>query len=161
MRVGFGYDSHRLVPGRPLILGGVAVPFARGLDGWSDADVLTHAVIDAVCGAAALGDIGTLFPSGDERFKNAASLDLLRDVIHRAEERGMHVANVDVVVLAEKPVLAPYVRPMRRLLAAALKVDDDRVSVKPKTDEGMGFVGRGEGIAAYAVVLLTSGASSS
>lgn len=151
MRVGCGYDSHRLVAGRPLVLGGVDIPFERGLDGWSDADVLTHAVIDALCGAAGLGDIGTLFPPGDPRYQGISSLQLLETVVGMARERSISVVNVDVTVVAEEPRLAPYAGEMRRRLAVILRVSDDCVSVKAKTNEHMGFVGRGEGIAAIAV----------
>ena len=154
MRVGSGYDSHRLVEGRRLILGGVEIPFARGLDGWSDADVISHAVTDAICGAACLGDIGTLFPSGDPRFRDACSLGLLEAVTGMIVEMGLSIANADVVVIAESPVLSPFIRQMREKLGAAMGVVPERVSVKAKTNEGLGFIGRGEGIAAYAVVLL-------
>lgn len=156
MRIGLGYDSHRLVAGRPLVLGGVTVPFDRGLDGWSDADVLTHAVIDALCGAAGLGDIGALFPPGEERFRGASSIELLRIVVQEVSAKALRVVNVDATVVAESPRLAPYVEPMRGALAEILGVDANCVSVKPKTAEGMGAVGRGEGIVAYAVVLLES-----
>lgn len=154
MRIGSGYDSHRLVEGRRLILGGVDVPFARGLDGWSDADVITHAVVDAICGAACLGDIGTLFPSGDPRFRDASSIGLLEIAVGMMAEKGLSVVNVDVVVIAEGPVLSPFIRQMRETLGAAMGVVPERVSVKAKTNEGLGFIGRGEGMAAYAVVLL-------
>ena len=154
MRIGAGYDSHRLVEGRRLILGGVEIPSARGLDGWSDADVISHAVVDAICGAACLGDIGTLFPSGDPRFRDASSIGLLEVVAGMVVEMGLSVANVDVIVIAESPVLSPFVRQMRETLGAAMGVVPERVSVKAKTNEGLGFIGRGEGIAAYAVVLL-------
>ena len=154
MRIGSGYDSHRLVEGRRLILGGVDVPFARGLDGWSDADVITHAVVDAICGAACLGDIGTLFPGGDPRFRDASSIDLLETVAGMIAAKGLSVANVDVVVIAESPVLSPFIRQMREAHGAAMGVVTERVSVKTKTTEGLGFIGRGEGMAAYAVVLL-------
>ncbi|NLE94601.1 MAG: 2-C-methyl-D-erythritol 2,4-cyclodiphosphate synthase [Dehalococcoidia bacterium] len=151
MRVGCGYDSHRLVAGRRLVLGGVDIPFERGLDGWSDADVLTHAVIDALCGAVGLGDIGTLFPPGDPRYQGVSSLRLLETVVGMVRERNMSVVNVDVTVLAEEPRLSPYAAEMRRRLADVLRIADDCVSVKAKTNERMGFVGRGEGIAAFAV----------
>ena len=154
MRIGSGYDSHRLVEGRRLILGGVDVPFARGLDGWSDADVITHAVVDAICGAACLGDIGTLFPSGDPRFRDVSSIGLLEIAVGMMAEKGLSVVNVDVVVIAEGPVLSPFIRQMRETLGAAMGVVPERVSVKAKTNEGLGFIGRGEGMAAYAVVLL-------
>jgi len=151
VRVGCGYDSHRLVAGRRLVLGGVDIPFERGLDGWSDADVLTHAVIDALCGAVGLGDIGTLFPPGDPRYQGVSSLRLLETVVGMVRERNMSVVNVDVTVLAEEPRLSPYAAEMRRRLADVLRIADDCVSVKAKTNERMGFVGRGEGIAAFAV----------
>lgn len=154
MRVGCGYDSHRLVAGRPLVLGGVPIPFERGLEGWSDADVVTHAIIDALCGAAGLGDIGTLFPPGDERFRGVSSLALLHQVRELLAARGLGVVNVDVTVVAEEPRLAPHAADMRRNLAAALRLDAECVCVKAKTNEHMGFVGRGEGMAAFAVVLL-------
>lgn len=154
MRIGFGYDSHRFVPGRPLILGGVNLVFDRGLEGWSDADVLTHAIIDALCGASALDDIGVLFPPGDERYRNASSLDLLRTVVQHVKAEGLRIVNVDSVVIAEQPVMAPYVGQMRARLAEVLQIDPSDVSIKPKTAEGMDAVGRGEGIVAYAVVLI-------
>lgn len=156
MRVGFGYDSHRFVPGRPLIVGGVNLVFDKGLEGWSDADVLTHAIIDALCGASTLDDIGVLFPPGDERYRNASSLDLLRTVVQQVEAEGFRILNVDSVVIAERPVMAPYVGEMRTTLAEVLRVDPANLSIKPKTAEGMGAVGRGEGIVAYAVVLVDS-----
>lgn len=156
MRVGFGYDSHRFVPGRPLIVGGVNLVFDKGLEGWSDADVLTHAIIDALCGASTLDDIGVLFPPGDERYRNASSLDFLRTVVQQVEAEGFRILNVDSVVIAERPVMAPYVGEMRTTLAEVLRVDPANLSIKPKTAEGMGAVGRGEGIVAYAVVLVDS-----
>lgn len=151
MRVGFGFDSHRFVEGRPLVLCGVEVSSDRGLDGWSDADVATHALIDALCGAAAIGDIGMLFPPGDEAHRGAASVGMLVDVVGRLAALGMTVNNVDITVVIEKPKLAPHVPSMRAQLAAALSVSTDAVSVKAKTGEGMGFVGCGEGAAAFAV----------
>ena len=154
MRIGAGYDSHRLVDGRRLILGGVEIPYARGLDGWSDADVISHAVVDAICGAACLGDIGTLFPAGNPRFRDASSIGLLEIAAGMMMEKGLSVVNVDVVVIAESPVLSPFVRQMRETLGAAMGVVPERVSVKAKTNEGLGFIGRGEGMAACAVVLL-------
>ncbi len=154
MRIGFGYDSHRLVAGRRLVLCGVEVPFDRGLSGWSDADVATHAVIDALCGAAGLGDIGTLFPAGDERYHDASSLRLLEHTCRLVCERGLHPVNVDITVIVENPVLAPYVAAMRERLAAVMRLEGGFISIKAKTNECMGFVGRGEGIAAIAAVLL-------
>ena len=154
MRVGLGYDSHCFAEGRQLVLGGVSIDYPRGLDGWSDADAATHALIDALCGAASLGDIGTLFPAGDIRYQDACSLKLLEQTAHEVKNRGLVIGNVDITVVVQEPVLAPHVPRMRAALAAALGVDEERVSVKAKTNEHMGFVGRGEGIAAIAVALL-------
>jgi len=154
MRIGTGYDSHRLVVGRKLVLGGVEIGFDRGLEGWSDADAVSHAITDAICGAACLGDIGTLFPSGDQKYRDISSISLLERVVALAADKGFSVGNVDVTIVAEKPVLSPFVAPMRQVLAQALGVDMGDVSVKAKTNDGMGFIGRGEGIAAFAVVLL-------
>jgi 2-C-methyl-D-erythritol 2,4-cyclodiphosphate synthase len=151
---GIGWDSHRLVAGRPLILGGVTIPFGRGLAGHSDADVLAHAVIDAVLGAAGLGDIGEHFPDTDERFRGADSLGLLRAVVALAAERGLAVEHVDTTVVMERPKLGPHRQAIREALADALGVAGERVNVKASTGEGMGFVGRGEGVAALAVVTL-------
>jgi 2-C-methyl-D-erythritol 2,4-cyclodiphosphate synthase len=154
-RSGIGYDSHRLAEGRPLILGGVEIPGAeRGLAGHSDADVLTHAIIDALLGAAALGDIGQHFPDTDERYRDANSLELLDEARAMVWERGLAVASVDSTVICEAPKLGPHRDRMRETLAAPLGVEAARVSVKFTTNEGMGFVGRGEGIAAMAVVVL-------
>ena len=154
MRIGFGYDVHRLVEGRPLILGGVRVPSARGLDGHSDADVLAHAVADALLGAAALGDIGAHFPDTDERWRGADSLRLLEAVARLVGEAGWRVGNVDATLVLERPKVRPYVDAMRANLAAAMGVDAGAVSVKATTNEAMGFAGRGEGAAAHAVCLL-------
>jgi 2-C-methyl-D-erythritol 2,4-cyclodiphosphate synthase len=154
VRIGYGYDVHRLAPGRPLVLGGVTVPAERGLEGHSDADVLTHAVADAVLGAAALGDIGSHFPDSDERWRGADSLLLLRTVVERAGEAGWAVGNVDATVVLEHPRLRPYIDEMRGRLADALGVDAGAVSIKATTGEGMGFAGRSEGAAAHAVCLL-------
>ena len=154
MRIGFGYDVHRLAPGRPMILGGVTIPHDTGPDGHSDADVLLHAVCDALLGAAALGDIGALFPDTDERWRGADSRGLLREVVRRVAEAGYRVGNVDVMVTLERPKLRPHVAAMRANLAADLGVDIGAVSVKAGTNERMGFVGREEGVAAYAVCLL-------
>src|ERR1044072_1046287 len=153
-RIGIGYDIHRLVEGRKLVLAGVEVPFDKGLLGHSDSDVLAHAVCDALLGAAALGDIGEHFPDTDERWKNASSLDLLARVVEMIRERGYRVANVDTIILAERPRLRPHIQAMRERLAAALRVDVDCVSVKAKTGEGLESVGRGEAMAAQAVALL-------
>ena len=154
LRIGHGYDVHRLTEGRPLILGGVAVPFDRGLLGHSDADVLVHAVMDALLGAAALGDIGRLFPDTDPAYAGADSIVLLRRVTEVLAEQGFALVNVDATVLAQRPRLAPYIPEMRRALALAMGMDVSRVSVKATTEEGLGFTGRGEGMAAHAVALI-------
>ncbi|MBQ2895990.1 MAG: 2-C-methyl-D-erythritol 2,4-cyclodiphosphate synthase [Oscillospiraceae bacterium] len=154
MRIGQGYDVHRLVEGRRLILGGVDIPCEKGLLGHSDADVLTHAVMDALLGAAALGDIGKLFPDTDPAYAGADSIALLRAVTARLRENGWRVGNVDVTVIAQRPKLAPYRESMRANLAAAMDVDVSCVSVKATTEEGLGFTGSGEGMAAMAVALL-------
>ena len=154
MRIGHGYDVHRLVEGRSLILGGVRVPFEKGLDGHSDADVLTHAVMDALLGAAAMGDIGKLFPDTDDRYLGADSVALLREVDRRLTEAGYRLGNLDVTVIAQRPKLAPYIKQMRQNLAAALRTELQNVSVKATTEEHLGFTGSGEGIAAHAVCLL-------
>ena len=154
MRIGHGYDVHRLVEGRSLILGGVRVPFEKGLDGHSDADVLTHAVMDALLGAAALGDIGKLFPDTDDRYLGADSIALLREVDRRLTEAGYRLGNLDVTVIAQRPKLAPYINQMRQNLAAALRTELQNISVKATTEERLGFTGSGEGIAAHAVCLI-------
>lgn len=154
MRVGQGYDVHKLTEGRKLILGGVEVPYEKGLLGHSDADVLTHALMDALLGACALGDIGHLFPDNDPAYEGADSLKLLERVVQLLEEKGFQVGNVDVTVIAQAPKLAPYIAEMRQNLASRLKVDWDRVSVKATTEEHLGFTGRGEGISAQAVCLV-------
>ena len=152
--IGQGFDSHRFAPGRPLILGGVRIEHEVGLAGHSDADVLTHAVIDAVLGAAGLGDIGEHFPDTDERWRDADSLALLRHVAGLVGGEGLRVVNVDATVVLERPKLGPHKEAMRARLAEALGLDARRVNVKATTGEGMGFVGRGEGAAAMAVALL-------
>ncbi len=154
MRIGHGYDVHRLVEGRSLVLGGVRIPFEKGLDGHSDADVLTHAVMDALLGAAAMGDIGKLFPDTDDRYLGADSIALLREVDRRLTEAGYRLGNLDVTVIAQRPKLAPYINQMRQNLAAALHTELQNVSVKATTEEHLGFTGSGEGIAAHAVCLL-------
>lgn len=154
MRIGSGYDVHKLVPDRKLILCGVEVPYQLGLLGHSDADVALHALMDALLGALALGDIGHLFPDTDARFKDISSLQLLAEVLRLVAEKGWWVGNVDVTIIAQQPKLAPYVMEMRTKLAQALDVAVDCVSVKATTTEHLGFTGRGEGIAAEAVVLL-------
>lgn len=157
VRVGHGYDVHRLAEGRKLILGGVEIPFEKGLLGHSDADVLTHALCDAILGAAALGDIGHLFPDSDPRFQGADSLDLLRKVCAYAQLSGWVLENADCTLLAQRPKIAPYVEQMRQNLAAACGVEIGRISVKATTEEGLGFTGSGQGMAAHAVVLVKAG----
>ena len=154
MRIGQGYDVHRLVEGRALILGGVNIPWEKGLLGHSDADVLTHALMDALLGAAALGDIGKLFPDSDPAYAGADSLELLRTVTALLEKNGYGIVNVDVTVVAQRPKLAPYREEMRRRLAEAMGLEMGRVSVKATTEEGLGFTGSGQGISAMAVALL-------
>ena len=154
MRIGHGYDVHKLVEGRRLILGGVEIPYEKGLLGHSDADVLTHALMDALLGAAALGDIGKIFPDSDDRFLGADSTALLCQVMRVLGENGWTVANVDCTVIAQRPKLAPYIRRMREALANAMGVGTDRVSVKATTEEKLGFTGEGLGIAAHAVALI-------
>ena len=156
MRIGHGYDVHRLTADRRLSLGGVEIPHALGLLGHSDADVLTHALMDALLGAAALGDIGHLFPDRDPAYAGADSLELLREVARRVRAAGYAVCNVDCTVLAQAPRLAPYLPQMREKLAAAMDCPLAAVSVKATTEEGLGFTGRQEGIAAHAVALLES-----
>ena len=154
LRIGHGYDVHRLVEGRPLILGGVTIPYERGLLGHSDADVLAHAVMDALLGAAALGDIGQHFPDNDPAYKGADSLALTREVARIIAEHGYKVGNVDATVLAQAPKLAPYIPEMRRRMANAMGIDAAQVSVKATTEEHLGFTGAGEGMACHAVALL-------
>lgn len=154
LRVGTGFDAHRLVPGRLLILGGVEVPFERGLEGHSDGDCLVHAVCDALLGAAAAGDMGAYFPSSDTRWRGASSLTFLLETRRIVERRGFAVENVDATVIAQAPVLAPHLPAMRETLGRSLGLDPGAVSVKAKSADGLGAVGRGEGIAAQAVVLL-------
>ena len=154
LRIGHGYDVHRLVEGRSLILGGVRIPFEKGLDGHSDADVLVHAVMDALLGAAALGDIGKLFPDNDERYLGADSIGLLKTVRTVLEEHGWKLSNLDATVIAQRPKLAPYIDTMRKRIADALETDAENVSVKATTEERLGFTGSGEGIAAHAVCLI-------
>ena len=154
MRIGHGYDVHRLVENRRLILGGVEIPWEKGLLGHSDADVLTHALMDALLGAAALGDIGHLFPDKDPAYEGADSIRLLKTVCQVLEEKGYRVGNVDCTVIAQRPKLAPHIPEMRRIVADAMGVSLDQVSVKATTEEGLGFSGEGLGIAAHAVALL-------
>jgi len=154
LRVGQGYDVHRLKTGRALILGGVTIPYDLGLDGHSDADVLTHAIMDALLGAAAAGDIGKLFPDNDEAFRGISSLELLRRVKLHLAEKNYKIVNVDATIIAQAPKLSPYREEMRENLAKVMEVDIDQVSVKATTEEHLGFTGRGEGIAAHAICLL-------
>lgn len=154
MRIGHGYDVHRLTEGRRLILGGVEIPFEKGLLGHSDADVLAHAIADALLGAAALGDIGGMFPDNDPAFLDADSMELLRQVAQRLATNGYAIANVDATVLAQRPKLAPFIPQMREKIAAACGLKTDAVSVKATTEEGLGFTGEGAGIAAHAVCLI-------
>ena len=154
MRIGHGYDVHRLVPGRKLILGGVDIPYEKGLLGHSDADVLLHAITDALFGAAALGDIGSHFPDTDPRYKGADSLKLLEACGTELREYGWKIGNIDAVIVAQRPKLLPYVPQMRENIARVLGIDISQVSVKGKTEEGLGFTGSGEGMAVHAVCLL-------
>jgi 2-C-methyl-D-erythritol 2,4-cyclodiphosphate synthase len=153
-RIGFGYDVHRLVTGRPLILGGIEVPFTRGLEGHSDADVLLHALIDAILGAAGMGDIGTHFPSSDPMLKGISSLDMLSRVMAIVGEAGWGVGNVDGTIVAQQPRLSPHTPRMKETIAKALGIDPELVNVKSKTTDGLGFTGTGEGMTAYCVVML-------
>ena len=153
MRIGFGYDSHRLVEGRKLIIGGVEIPHEKGLGGHSDADVLCHAITDAVLGALGLGDIGTHFPDTDAKWKDAVSVELLKYVVELARMNSFQVVWVDSTIIAERPRLSPYVSQMKEVLSRT-GISAGVMNIKAKTNEGMGFIGRGEGIAAYAVCLL-------
>jgi 2-C-methyl-D-erythritol 2,4-cyclodiphosphate synthase len=157
-RIGHGFDAHRLVEGRPLVLGGITVPFERGALGHSDADVLAHAISDALLGAAALGDLGGHFPDTDPRWKGADSIVLLQACAARVREAGYGIVNLDATIVVDRPKLAPYIGPMREHLAASLGLALDCVSVKAKTSEGMGYTGDGSGIAAYAVASIERGA---
>ena len=154
MRIGHGYDVHKLVEGRKLILGGVEIPHTKGLLGHSDADVLAHAISDALLGAAALGDIGHLFPDNDDRFLGADSMVLLAEVCRVVRENGYEIGNIDSTVLAQAPKLAPHIEAMRQNIANACSIDVSQVSVKATTEEKLGFTGSGEGMAAHAVALL-------
>jgi 2-C-methyl-D-erythritol 2,4-cyclodiphosphate synthase len=154
MKIGHGYDVHKLVPGRELILGGVQIPYEKGLLGHSDADVLLHAVSDALLGAAGLGDIGKHFPDTDPQYKGADSLKLLQEVGNKVVIAGYRVSNIDVTMIAQKPKLRPYIETMEQNIAAALGIDQSRVNVKATTEEGLGFTGTMEGMACHAVCLL-------
>ena len=155
MRIGTGYDAHPLVAGRRLVLGGIEIPFEKGLDGWSDADALTHAIIDALLGAAALGDIGSHFPPGDLAYKDISSLKLLKIVKEKLAEKGWLIDNIDATVVAVQPRLRDFIDPMRKTLSRTLSIKMEQVSVKASTSNGLGFAGRGEGIAAQAIALIS------
>jgi 2-C-methyl-D-erythritol 2,4-cyclodiphosphate synthase len=157
LRVGIGYDVHPLVPARRLVLGGVTIPFERGLEGWSDADVLTHAVMDALLGAAALGDIGQHFPPGDARYRDISSLVLLKEVVKKLDDAGWKVVSIDSTVVAEKPRLREHIDAMRRELSRVIGIELADVSVKASTSNGLGFIGCGDGIAAHTVALIEGG----
>jgi len=154
MRIGIGYDIHRLTKGRKLVLGGVEISHTHGLDGHSDADVIIHAIMDALLGAAALGDIGKHFPNTDPKYKGISSLELLKHVTKLLTAHGSRLTNIDAMVIAETPKLAPHIEKMRANIAKACEIDISQVSIKATTNEGVGFIGRGEGIAAQAVVLI-------
>ena len=156
-RIGIGYDIHRLVEGRKLILGGVEIPFEKGLLGHSDSDVLSHAICDALLGAAALADIGTHFPDSDPQWAGASSLDFLARAVEMLTDRSYRISNIDATVIAERPKLRPHIESIRERLASVLRIDVDRVSIKAKTNEGLGSVGRNEAMAAHAVVLIQRG----
>ena len=154
IRIGHGYDVHRLVEGRKLMLGGVTIPFARGLDGHSDADVLLHALCDALLGSLSLGDLGIHFPDTDPRYKDSDSLELLKRVLNMVKEKGFSIGNIDATVIAEQPKISGYIDQMKDTIAQTTGIDREQISIKATTTEGLGFVGRGEGIAAHAVVLV-------
>ncbi len=156
MRVGIGYDVHPLVPGRRLVLGGIDIPFDKGLSGWSDADVLTHAIIDALLGAAALGDIGSHFPPGEPQYKDISSLTLLKKVRSKLEEHSWQIGNIDATIVAEQPKLRDFIDGMQKQLSQTLGIALSQLSVKASTSDQLGFIGRGEGIAASAVALIES-----
>lgn len=153
-RIGEGYDVHRLVVGRDLILAGVKVPYEKGLDGHSDADVITHAIMDALLGAAALGDIGKFFPDTDEKYKNISSIKLLKEVKNLLDKEQMQICNIDATIICEKPKLRDYIDTMRRNISEALSININQVSIKATTEEGLGFTGRGDGITAKAISLV-------
>jgi 2-C-methyl-D-erythritol 2,4-cyclodiphosphate synthase len=156
-KVGIGYDAHPLVGGRKLVLGGVEIPFDKGLGGWSDGDALTHAVIDALLGAAALGDIGSHFPAGEAEYKNISSLKLLKEVKDKLTAGGFKIVNIDATIIAEKPRLIDFIDQMRQKLSQTLGIEASQVSVKASTANGLGAVGRGEGMAALAVAMVEEG----
>jgi len=154
LKVGIGYDSHPLISGRRLTLGGVDIPYDKGLSGWSDADVTTHAIIDALCGAADLGDIGTLFPPQEPKYKDISSLVLLSKTGELLRAKGFGVANIDVTIIAQNPKLSPFIPEMKQHIGQALGIDSTQVTIKATTTNGLGLIGRGEGIAAQAVALI-------
>ena len=154
MRVGMGYDVHRLVEDRKLIIGGVEIPYEKGLLGHSDADVLLHAIMDALLGAAALGDIGKHFPDNDDRYKGISSLELLRQVGKLLDEKNYVIENIDATIIAQRPKMRPYIDTMRENIAKALKIESDQINVKATTEEGLGFTGSGEGISSQAICML-------
>jgi 2-C-methyl-D-erythritol 2,4-cyclodiphosphate synthase len=154
MRIGIGYDAHRLTRERPLVLGGVEIPFEQGLEGWSDADVVVHAIIDALLGATALGDIGSYFPANDPAYEGISSIVLLDRTRNLLGEHGWRISNIDATIVAERPPLHPYIDQMRQNISQALSISKSQVGIKATTTEGLGFTGREEGIATYAVALL-------
>ena len=154
MRIGSGYDAHRLVEERKLIIGGVEIPYEKGLLGHSDADVMTHAIMDALLGAAALGDIGKHFPDSDDRYKGISSMELLKEVDKKLKEKNYRVGNIDATIIAQRPKMAAYIPAMRENIAKVLDIDIDRINIKATTEEGLGFTGEGLGIASSAVCLL-------
>jgi len=156
LRIGIGFDSHPLISGRRLILGGVDIPYDKGLSGWSDADVASHAIIDALCGAANLGDIGTLFPSQEPEYKDISSLVLLSKTGELLKAKGLRVVNIDITIIAQSPRLSPFVPEMRKRLSQALDVDSTQLTIKATTTDGLGFIGREEGITAQSVALITN-----
>lgn len=154
MRIGIGYDAHRLTRGRPLVLGGVEIPFEQGLEGWSDADVVVHAIIDALLGATALGDIGSYFPANDPAYEGISSIVLLDRTGNLLREHGWRISNIDATIVAERPPLHPFIDQMRQNISQALSISRSQVGIKATTTEGLGFTGREDGIATYAVALL-------
>jgi 2-C-methyl-D-erythritol 2,4-cyclodiphosphate synthase len=154
MRIGIGYDAHRLTEGRPLVLGGVEIPFEQGLEGWSDADVVVHAIIDALLGASALGDIGSHFPAGDPAYKGISSIVLLHRTGTLLREHGWRISNIDATIVAERPPIHPFIDQMRQNISQALSISKSQLGIKATTTEGLGFTGRGEGIATFAVASL-------
>lgn len=154
IRIGNGYDVHRLKEGRPLIIGGVDIPYEKGLDGHSDADVLAHAIIDSLFGAAGLPDIGTHFPDSDPKYKGADSIMLLRECVRIVREEGYEIGNIDTIIVAQRPKMMSHIPQMKKIISEAMGIDISRVSIKAKTEEGLGFTGSGEGIASYSAALL-------